>query len=143
MYSVQHTVAVLRAPERVWTVFEDVADWPRWNPVTPSAHWLTEGQWRRGARLALTLRLRQKRRLIRPDVVAVVPNVRVSWVSHGVGVKTSQTFTFSAEGPETRVTATETLSGPLAFLFRLFVPPSLIRATLVLWLDALKSEAER
>jgi uncharacterized protein YndB with AHSA1/START domain len=143
MYSVQHTVTVPRSPERVWAVFEDVANWPKWNPVTPSARWLTEGQWRRGARLAITLRLRNKRRLIRPQIVTIVPNHRVTWVSHSLGVKSAQTFAFAPDGPETRITATETLSGPFAFLYKLLVRPSVIQATLVRWLEALRAEAQR
>ena len=143
MFTVQHTVTVPRSPERVWAVFEDVVNWPRWNPVTPSARWLTEGQWRRGARLAITLRLRNRRRIIRPEIVTVVPNHGVTWVSHSLGVKSTQAFALAAEGPETRLTGTETLSGPLVFLYRLFVPPPLIQAMLVRWLEALKAEAQR
>ena len=143
MYRVQHTVTVARLPERDWAVIEDVANWPKWNPITPSAQWLTEGQWRRGARLAIMLRLRHKRRRIRPEVAAIIPNRRVTWISHSFGVKSTQTFTFEPEGSETRVTTTETLSGPLLFLYRLLVPPALVQAMLAQWLEALKAEAQR
>ena len=37
---------------------------------------------------------------------------------------------------------TETLSGPLVFLYRLLVPPPLIQAMLAPWLEALKAEAQ-
>ncbi len=143
MLQIEHTVTIPRPPQRVWAVFEDLPAWPKWNPVTPSARWLTEGQWRRGARMAITLRLRNKRMTFRPEVVAVEPNHRVTWVGRGFGVTGRHSFTFEAEGSGTRVTTTETFSGPLLFLYRFMMPPARIRAMFVQWLDALRAEAER
>jgi hypothetical protein len=143
MFRIQHTVTIPRSPERVWAVFEDLPAWPKWNPVTPRTKWLTEGQWRRGARLAITLRLKNRRITVRPEVVAVEPNRSVTWVGHALGMSGRHSFTFETEDRGTRVTTAEVFTGPLLFLYRLVLPPARIRASFVQWLDALKAEAER
>ena len=143
MLRIHHTVTVPRPPERVWAVFEQLPAWPKWNPATPRARWLTEGQWRRGARAELTLRFKNKRITYQPEVVAITPNSSVTWVTHRFGLTGRHRFTFEPDGHSTRVTLTETLSGPLLFLYRLVVPPKRIRAMFVQWLEALSTEAQR
>jgi len=143
MLQVQHSVMVPRPPGRVWAVFEDLPAWPKWNPATPNAKWLTEGLWRRGARMEITFRLGSKRMTIQPEIVAVEPNRRVTWVGRRVGITARHTFTFEAEEEGTRVTTVETFSGPLLLLYRLVMPAARIRTMFVRWLEALKAEAER
>lgn len=143
MVRIQHTITIPRPPERVWAVFEDLPAWPKWNPATLGARWLSEGLWRCGARMEITLRLKNKRTTFRPEVVTVAPGRRVTWVVRGFGVTRRNTFTFEVEGGGTRVTTVETFTGPLLFLYRLVMPPAHIGAMFVQWLEALRAEAER
>jgi len=143
MLRIQHSVTVPRPPERVWAVFQDLPGWPKWNPATPSATWLTEGQWRRGARMQLTLRLKGRRMTVRSEVVTIEPNRRVTWVGRRLGVVERHSFTFEADGDGTRVTTVETFSGPLLFLVRLLMSPTRLQAMLVQWLEALRAKAQR
>lgn len=143
MFQVQHTVTIPRAPERVWPVIEDLTAWPKWCRVTPAARWLTEGQWRRGARAAITFRLRNKRMTVHAEVVAVEPPCRLAWVAHGFGLTRRHQLTLERDEHTTRVTATETFSGPLLLLRRLTLSPAWARGVLVGWLDALGAEAQR
>ena len=80
---------------------------------------------------------------IRPEVVAVEPNRRVTWVGRRLGVVDRHSFTFEADGNGTRVTTVETFSGPLLFLVRLLVSPARLQAMLGEWLEALRTEAQR
>ena len=144
MLRIQHSTHVPRPPGRVWSVFEDLPAWPKWNPVTPATQWLTEGVWRRGARLRITFRLGGRRMLLEPEVVAIEPGRRVTWAGRHFGLRVRQIFAFEPEeGGGTRLTATETFSGPMLFLYRLLMPAGRIRTMLVRWLESLKAEAER
>jgi hypothetical protein len=143
MLRIQHSTQVLRPAGRVWAVFEDLPAWPRWNPVTPAVQWLTEGVWRRGARMRITLRLGVRRMLLEPEVVEVEPDRRVTWVGRRFGLRVRQIFAFEPDEGGTRVVTTETLSGPLLFFYRIVMPAARIRTMLVRWLEALKAEAER
>jgi hypothetical protein len=143
MFQVQHTVIIPRTPQRAWGVFEDLAAWPKWSSVIVAARWITEGQWRRGARLAITFRLGHRRTSVHPEVLSVEPARRLVWVAHRLGATRRHTFTFEAEGQATRVTSTEEFTGPLLFLHRLLMPAARIQTITVRWLEALKAEAER
>ncbi len=143
MFQIQHTVTIPRAPERIWAVIEDLPAWPKWSRVIPAARWLTEGQWRRGARAAIAFRLRTKRMTVHAEVVAVEPPRRLAWVAHGFGLTHRHRLTLEPEEHLTRVTATETFSGPLLFVRRLTLSPAWAREVLVGWLDALGAEAQR
>jgi hypothetical protein len=143
MFQVQHTVMIPRASERVWAVIEDLPAWPKWCRVITAARWLTEGQWRRGARAAIIFRLRNKRVTVHAEVTTIDPPRRLAWAAHGFGVTRRHRLTLEPEEHLTRVTATETFSGPLLFLRRLALSPAWARGVLVGWLDALSTEAQR
>jgi uncharacterized protein YndB with AHSA1/START domain len=143
MFQVQHTVIIPRAPERVWGTFEDLTAWPKWCAVIQAARWITESQWRRGARFSVTFRLGNRRTSIHAEVLSVEPARRLVWLAHRPGTTSRHTFTFEAEGMGTRVTSTQVFTGPLLFLTRLLLPPACIRAITVRWLEALKAEAQR
>jgi len=143
MLRIQHTVLIPRTPERVWALFEDLPAWPKWNPVTTQSKWLSEGQWRRGARATITLRLKNKWITHQAEVAEVTPTRSVAWVVHRFGMTGRLRFTFEAEGTSTRATVTEMLAGPLLFLYRLIMPPARIKTMLARWLDALAAESQR
>jgi hypothetical protein len=143
MLRIQHSTQVPRPPGRVWAVFEDLPSWSKWNPVTPAVQWLTEGLWRRGARLRITFRLGGRRMLLEPELFALDPGRSVTWAGRRFGLSVRQSFAFEADEGGTRITVTQTLSGPMLFLYRILMPASRIRAMLVRWLEALKAEAER
>ena len=143
MFQVQHPVTIPRAPERVWAGIEDLPAWPKWCRVTPAARWLTEGQWRRGARAAITFRLRNKRMTVHAELLAVEPPHHLAWVAHGFGLTRRHRLVLEREEHTTRVTVTETFSGPLLFVRRLTLSPAWARGVLVGWLNALEGEAQR
>ena len=117
MAVVKHTQVINKPVDVVFQTVVDVANFPNWNPSTPSARKLSNGEIGNGTRFELEIRGLGKvphelREFDRNKQVRLVPNFRL--VSGG------HRFVFTAEGAQTRVD--HELEMTPKGVFKIFIP---------------------
>ena len=139
---VEESVEIAAPPEKVWKIFTEEQNWPKWNPVTKRASHLSGSRWRLGWQFELVLRNRPFPSLkVRPIVLEVNVPLLVRWFEAVPGFSAMHWFLFEKTETGTRVTSYEEFTGTLTPLLRLF--SGLIFRMVRLWLQALKQECEK
>lgn len=126
---------VIHAPiERVWTLFTDVQQWPRWQhdiSQTSATGPLADNvafTWQAGGTP------------IHSNVVLFTPEKTVVWTGRASIAKAVHVWTFTSLGPDTtRVSCRESMSGPL---LAWFYTSDDLQGTLDHWMRDLKVAAE-
>jgi len=100
MAVIKRTQVIDRPVEQVFETVVDVANFPKWNPSTPSARKLTTGEIGEGTRFELEIRglgkVQQELREFRPNKqVRLVPDMKMMAGGHR--------FILTAEGNQTRI----------------------------------------
>lgn len=109
---------VIQAPvAEVFRTVVDVANFPQWNPTTPSARRLTQGQTGEGTKFELEIKGFGK---VLQELQEFSPNRQVRLVPHFKRLTGGHRFMFTAEGSSTRIDH-ELEMTPKGF-FRIFVP---------------------
>ena len=117
MAVVKHTQVINRPVDLVFQTVVDVANFPKWNPTTPSARKLSNGEIGNGTRFELEIRglgkvMQELQEFERNKRVRLVPSMRFLTGGHR--------FVFTAEGGSTRIDH-ELEMTPKGF-FRIFSP---------------------
>lgn len=132
----------IRAPRsRVWEVFADARDWPRYNPVVLEVGAVPDA-WREGARLSYVLRMAGRRVGFSVEVTRCEPGREVTWSSRRWTVTGTRTFTFTERDGVVEVEDHKRFTCawfPVGWLY----PRPVIRRMSEAWLTALRDEAER
>ena len=111
-------IQVINKPvEEVFQTVVDVANFPKWNPTTPSARKLSAGEIGDGTRFELEIRgfgkVEQQLREFEPNRrVRIVPNFKLLTGGHR--------FIFTAEGARTRIN--HELEMTPKGVFKIFIP---------------------
>jgi uncharacterized membrane protein len=128
---------VIEAPlEIVWKLQTDIAKWPTWqNDVTYAK---LEGKLIAGSSFVW----KAKGVRIRSVLQEVIPYKRIGWRGSSFGMHAIHQWEFYKEGKKTRVVTSESLSGWLPSLFKLF-SPTFLDTVLVQSLQRLQSYAEK
>src|SRR5262250_1598051 len=100
MAFIEHSQVINKPVEEVFQTVVDVANFPKWNPTTPSARKLTTGEIGEGARFELEIpgfgKVQQElREFERNKRVRLVPSMRFLRGGHR--------FLFTAQGTATRI----------------------------------------
>lgn len=117
MAIIEHSQVINRPVDVVFQTVVDVANFPKWNPSTPSARKLSNGEIGDGTRFELEIRglgrvQQELREFDRDKQVRLVPNSKL--VSGG------HRFVFTAEGSKTRID--HELEMTPKGVFKLFTP---------------------
>jgi uncharacterized protein YndB with AHSA1/START domain len=100
------SVDIEAAPERVWSLLTNAADFPRWNSTVTSIG----GTIALGERLAI--RVPVSERTFKPKVVELQPTARIVWADGQAPMfRGVRVFTVEPRGAGTRFSMTETLTG--------------------------------
>ncbi|MEZ5065788.1 MAG: SRPBCC domain-containing protein [bacterium] len=110
-------VEVNAAPERLWALLTDAADFPRWNSTIASL----QGPIEPGRRLELRLPISE--RVFRPRVSGFEPARRMEWSDGAAPLfRGVRTFTLTPIGDATEFKMTETFRGLLVPMIRGSLP---------------------
>ncbi|GAA1615012.1 hypothetical protein GCM10009789_81370 [Kribbella sancticallisti] len=108
-----HSVTVQAAPEKVWEIFSDVANWPEWTPTITAVERLDEGRIHVGART----RIRQPKLPVAVwEVTELIEGEYFEWVSRAPGVKTTGGHRVTRTPEGTVATSTIIQEGPLGWV---------------------------
>lgn len=104
----EYATSVNATPDVIWSVFQQIEDWPRWDPsALQSARWISGEPWTTGA--TFELRLTKPMPLtLTPTLVEVDPPVFVHIKGSSSGVTAEQFFIFKWD-PATNTTEMRTL----------------------------------
>lgn len=81
-------------PQHIWTVFQKIEQWPRWDPqAIRDVKWVSGEPWTKGARFEISL-LKPLAYTIRPEILEVDPPIYLHWRGKGSGVTGEQYFIF-------------------------------------------------
>ncbi len=117
MAVVKRTQVINRPVEEVFQAVVDVANFPKWNPTTPSARKLTAGETGNGTRFELEIRgfgkvAQELREFERNRRVRLVPSFKLFTGGH--------LFVFTAQGARTRID--HELEMTPKGVFKIFIP---------------------
>jgi uncharacterized protein YndB with AHSA1/START domain len=129
-------IEVAAAPEIVWRVLTDIANWPSWNPDVKSA--TLEGLLAAGTQF----RWKAGPGTITSTLQNVEPPRRIDWTGSTFGIKAIHVHQLEQRGSTTLVRSAESWDGLVARLLRGAMTKRLQEA-LDSGLRHLKSEAER
>ena len=117
MAVVKHIQVIDKPVDVVFQTVVDVANFPKWNPTTPSARKLSDGEISNGTRFELEIRgfgkvEQELREVDRNKRVRIVPSFKVLRGGHR--------FIFTAEGAKTRID--HELEMTPKGVFKIFIP---------------------
>jgi len=117
MAVVKLTQVINKPVDVVFQTVVDVANFPKWNPTTPSARKLSDGETGNGTRFELAIRgfgkvEQELREFERNKRVRIVPNFKLLTGGHR--------FIFTAEGARTRID--HELEMTPNGIFKIFIP---------------------
>ena len=117
MAIVKHIQVINKPVEEVFQTVVDVANFPKWNPTTPSARKLSAGEIGNGTRFELEIRgfgkvEQELREFERNKRVRIVPSFKLLTGGHR--------FIFTAEGARTRID--HELEMTPKGVFKIFIP---------------------
>ena len=116
--AVRKLTQVIRKPaEEVFGTVIDVANFPRWNPTTPSARKLTAGPTGEGTQFELELKGFGK---VLHELQEFRPNRQVRLVPHFKVLTGGHRFVFTAQGASTRID--HELEMTPKGIFKIFIP---------------------
>lgn len=126
---------VIHAPiERVWTVFTDVQQWPRWQ------HDISKTSLSGPLANDVSFTWQAGGTPIYSHVVVFTPQKTVVWTGKASIAKAVHVWTFTSLGPDsTRVSCRESMSGPM---LSWFYTSDDLQSTLDHWMRDLKAAAE-
>ena len=82
------------APQHVWRVFQEIEQWPRWDPsAIRSARWITGTPWTQGSRFEISV-IKPMAYTITPEIIKLEPPIFLHWRGNGGGVVGEQFFIF-------------------------------------------------
>jgi uncharacterized protein YndB with AHSA1/START domain len=117
MAVIKLTQIIQRPVAEVFFTVVDVANFPRWNPTTPSARKLTAGETAEGTQFELELKGFGK---VLQELKEFRPNKQVRLVPHFKMLRGGHRFLFTAEGNSTRID--HELEMTPKGLFKVFAP---------------------
>jgi hypothetical protein len=83
-------------PQYVWRVFQEIEQWPRWDPAAiRSACWVCGTPWTKGSRFEVSV-IRPMPYTITPEILEIEPPIYLHWRGKGSGVTGEQYFIFKA-----------------------------------------------
>ena len=83
-------------PQHVWRVFQEIEQWPRWDPAAIlSARWISGTPWTKGSRFEISI-TRPMPYTITPEILEVQPPIYLRWRGKGSGVTGEQFFIFKS-----------------------------------------------
>jgi hypothetical protein len=116
--AVQKLTQVIRKPvEEVFRTVIDLANFPRWNPTTPSARKLTAGATGEGTQFELEIKGFGK---VLQELQEFRPNQQVRIVPHFKVLTGGHRFVFTAQGASTRID--HELEMTPKGVFKIFIP---------------------
>ena len=81
-------------PQHVWRVFQEIEQWPRWDPVAiRSARWVSGTPWTKGSRFEISVNKPMSYTII-PEILEVESPIYLHWCGKGSGVIGEQFFIF-------------------------------------------------
>jgi hypothetical protein len=81
-------------PQHVWRVFQEIEQWPRWDPsAIRSARWVSGAPWTKGSRFEISV-TKPMSYTITPEILEVEPPIFLHWRGKGSGVTGEQFFIF-------------------------------------------------
>ncbi len=105
---VEHAISINATPDIIWKVFEQVEQWPRWDPqAVQSARWLSGEPWAKGSKIELKLTKPMPMTLV-PELVEVSAPVFVHLKGNSTGVTADQYYIFKWDA-QTNTTELRTL----------------------------------
>jgi uncharacterized protein YndB with AHSA1/START domain len=117
MAVVKRTQVINKPVDVVFQTVVDVANFPRWNPTTPSARRLTPGETGEGTKFELEIKGFGK---VLQELQEFRPNKQVRLVPHFKMLTGGHRFLFTAEGSSTRIN--HELEMTPKGLFKIFAP---------------------
>jgi hypothetical protein len=104
-------------PQHVWRVFQEIEQWPRWDPAAiRSARWISGTPWTKGSRFEISVN-KPMSYTITPEILEVEPPIFLHWRGKGSGVTGEQFFIFKslADGTTEMRTLQEYSGAPVLF----------------------------
>jgi hypothetical protein len=105
-------------PQHVWRVFQEIEQWPRWDPAAiRSARWVSGTPWTKGSRFEISV-IKPMSYTISPEILEVEPPIYLHWRGKGSGVTGEQFFIFKSlpDGTTELRTLQEYSGAPILFL---------------------------
>jgi hypothetical protein len=82
------------APEHVWSVFQEIERWPRWDPsAIESVRWVSGTPWAKGSRFEIKI-TKPLPYTITPEILEAEPPIFLHWRGRGSGITGEQFFIF-------------------------------------------------
>jgi uncharacterized protein YndB with AHSA1/START domain len=115
---IEYAVVAQCTPEQVWQVFEQIEQWPRWDPeAIRNVRWVSGEPWTKGARFSMEM-TKPMSFTLKPEVLEATPPTYVRLRGQGSGVTGEQEYIFKWL-PEQNATELRTLQefsgGPIMF----------------------------
>lgn len=104
----EHAININATPDIIWKVFEQIEQWPRWDPqAIQSVRWLSGMPWTQGSKFEIKLTKPMPITLV-PELIEVSPPVFVHFKGNSTGVAADQFYIFRWD-PQTNTTELRTL----------------------------------
>ncbi|HEV2515005.1 MAG TPA: SRPBCC family protein [Devosia sp.] len=122
-------ISIARPPHVVWGLLYDVENWPHIRADVQGMVDLEGGgfTWSAGPIV------------VRSRFALTEPGRLLTWCTHGDGLEAVHLYRFEAVGPNTRLTAAESMTGPLALQA---LTNAQLTARIASWLEGIKALAE-
>ncbi len=141
---VEESIVVNAPKAKVWQVFRDLEQWPKWNAGVVEAKWVLGEPWVKGSTFQFSAVTGKRKNTFNPIILEANLENRVVWLGKLWGVKALHTYRFEEiNRTETKVTSREEFSGALLSLGKKLVSEDNIRETFTKSLTNLKEITEQ
>jgi hypothetical protein len=97
MFSFTYSVITKATPRQAWEIFSDWRGWNNFANVYGEVRWREGNPWEPGSRLEIEL-LRPVNLVLDHVITTCVPEKKVGWIDHAMGVAIGQWVTFECLG---------------------------------------------
>jgi carbon monoxide dehydrogenase subunit G len=109
----------INAPvEKVWTLADNLEEWPQWMPSIKKIERVSQGPLAVGSQLSVTARVSRLTVKLLMTITKFVPERAVVMEGKALGTRLTRFYTLEPVNGKTKVTLGGEVSGPLAWLAR-------------------------